>query len=656
MAVDTQRITTSTVDHPLTPLTGQEIEAAIDIVRREKGLGETAKVVSISLWEPPKSTVLAFRAGDVIDRAAEVIIRDIIAHVTYEAVVSVTAGVVRAWTSPADIQNSITMNEILECERTIKAHPQWQEAMRRRGVTDFALAQVDPWPIGHTHPDHAPTLGRKILGLTWVRLHPEDNGYARPVEGLIVHFDYDAMTVTTVEDHGVTPIPPRNGNYAPDAITDPANFPYFPQGVRSDLKPLEIVQPDGPSFAVDGYEVRWQKWSLRIGFTYREGLVLYQIGYDDGGRRRPIIYRASLCEMFIPYGDAAPTHNRKSVFDMGEFGLGMWTNSLERGCDCLGDIRYFDATINDDAGKAVTIPNAVCLHEEDTGLLWKHSNFRSGDVEVRRSRRLVVSSIVTVGNYEYAFYWYFYQDGGIEYEIKLSGVISDGAVAEGAQPRYGEVVAPGVYGPNHQHFFSVRLDMMLDGERNSVYEANSASLPWGDANPLGNAWVVHRTLLARESEAQRTVDAASARYWIIANPNVRNALDRPVAYRLMPGANVLPFCQPDSPAIQRAGFATKHLWVTAYDPAERYAAGDYPYQHPGGAGLPSYAQADRPVENTDVVVWYTCGAHHVVRPEDWPVMPVTRIGFHLKPDGFFDGNPALDLPPSTTGCDTPNGH
>ncbi len=647
MAVDTVQI--STVDHPLAPLTGPEVEAAIAILRRVKQL-DAAKVVSVSLHEPPKEQVLAFQPGEAIDREAEVILRDVAAHVTYEAVVSVSAGEVRSWTSPAEIQNSITMSEILECENTTKAHPEWQEAMRKRGYSTFELAQVDPWPIGHTRPEHAPQLGRKILALTWVRRRPEDNGYARPIEGLIVHFDLDRMQVTQVEDHGVVPIPPRNGNYTPEGIQDPANFPYFPRGVRSDVKPLEIVQPDGPSFSVDGHHVRWQKWSFRIGFTYREGLVLYQIGYEDEGRLRPLIYRASLCEMFIPYGDANPTHHRKSVFDMGEFGLGMWTNSLTRGCDCLGEIQYFDAVVNDDAGRAVTIPNAICMHEEDAGILWKHSDFRSGAVEVRRARRLVVSSIVTVGNYEYAFYWHFYQDGSIEYEVKLSGVVSDGAVPEGQKPRYGELVAPGVYGPNHQHFFSVRLDMMLDGPRNSVYEANSISAPWSEENPLGNAWTVERTLLARESEAQRTVNAQSARYWIIANPNVQNALGQPVAYRLMPGHNVLPFCQPDSPAIQRAGFATKHLWVTAYDPQQRYAAGDYPYQHPGGAGLPSYAQADRSVEDTDVVVWYTMGAHHVVRPEDWPVMPATRINFHLKPDGFFDGNPALDLPPSPAHC------
>jgi primary-amine oxidase len=392
--------------------------------------------------------------------------------------------------------------------------------------------------------------------------------------------------------------------------------------------------------------VHWQKWRFRISFNAREGLVLHTIGYEDQGRLRPIVYRASVSELFVPYGDPAPTHAHKQVFDMGEVGIGLLTNSLTLGCDCLGEIRYFDGVVNDNAGGPVVIRNAVCLHEEDYGILWKHTDLRTGAVEVRRSRRLVVSCICTIGNYEYGFFWYFYLDGTIQCEVKLTGVISNGAVPPGVRPAYGALVAPGVYGPNHQHFFNVRLDMMVDGLNNSVHEVNAEAAPAGPHNPHGTAWVARSTLLARESEAQRTINPLSGRYWQVSNPTVRNGVGEPVAYKLVPGDNVLPFFQPDAQALRRGAFATRHLWVTRYDPAERFAAGEYPYQHPGGAGLPSYVQADRPLENTDVVVWYTFGAHHSVRPEDWPVMPVTYVGFQLKPLGFFDGNPALDVPPT----------
>ena len=632
------------VGHPLEPLSAAEIEQASDILRKEKNLAPSARFVYVMLKEPAKAEVLGYKPGDPIDRQAFIVIRERAERATYEGVVSITAGQVRSWHQVPNAQTSITFEEWLMAMETVKKDARWQEALRRRGVTDFDNVIIDPWSLGYNGPDDDPGKGRFIRPLTWIRSSPDDNGYARPVEGLVVRFDLDRMQVAEVEDHGVVPLPPRAGNYDPERIKDPHNFPHFPDGVRTDLKPLEITQPQGPTFQVDGHHVEWQKWSFRVSFNPREGLVLYTIGYRDKGRVRPIIYRASLSEMFVPYGDPRPTHYRKNVFDMGEYGVGMLANSLELGCDCLGEIHYFDGVGNDNDGKAQTITNAICMHEEDYGQLWKHTDLLTGQVQMRRSRRLVISLIATIGNYEYGYFWYLYQDGTIQYEIKLSGVISNGALPPGEKPQHGFLVAPGVYGPNHQHFFNVRLDMMVDGPDNTVFELNSEAVAPGPQNPYGNAWVVNATPLTRESEAQRLIDPFKARSWQIASSTEKNALGESTAYRLVPHDNVLPFYQPDAHAIKRAGFATKHLWVTAYDPGQMFATGDYPNQHPGGDGLLAYVKADRPLENADLVVWYTFGAHHVVRPEDWPVMPVQYAGFHLQPTGFFDGNPALDLP------------
>ncbi len=633
--------------HPLDPLSAEEVEAAARVLRQQRGLGEEARFVYIGLDEPPKAAVLGLESAAMPDRRARVLLRDRARRRTFEAVVSLSRETVVEWRELTGVQPPIMFEEFEAAERAVKADPSWREAMRRRGVTEeeLDLAVLDPWSLGYNGPEDAPERGRFVRALTWLRPGPGQHCYARPVEGLVVRVDLDRMVVAEIEDHGVVPLPSRTANYRADQIADPNNFPRFPDGVRSDVRPLEISQPQGPSFQLEGRQLRWQKWQLRVGFTPREGLVLHQVGYEDRGRLRPILYRASISEMFIPYGDPNPTHYRKNVFDMGEYGLGLMTNSLELGCDCLGEIRYLDAVVNDNDGNAVRIPNAICIHEEDYGILWKHTDFRTGEVEVRRSRRLVVSSIATVGNYDYGFFWYFYQDGTIGYEVKLTGVISNGAVADGVRPRHGVLVAPNVYGPNHQHFFCMRLDVMVDGLRNTVLQCDSEAVPPGPDNPHGNAWVVSERPLRRESEAASVVNLLSARTWKIVNPERRNVLGDPVAYRLVPGENVLPFYQPDAHAIRRAGFATRHLWVTAYDPAERYAAGDFPNQHPGGDGLPRYVQADRPIENADIVVWYVFGAHHVPRPEDWPVMPVAFIGFQLRPQGFFDGNPALDVPP-----------
>jgi primary-amine oxidase len=640
-----QAPSSATADHPLSSLTAEEIDASVEVLRRDGRIGPQTRVHSVMLREPAKEFVLGYRAGQAIDREVVIILRDRARRLTIEALVSLSSGEIRSWVERDDVQPPITISELMQCEETIRADPEWQAAMRRRGFEDFERAMVDPWPTGYNGPNDAPDKGRTLRGLTWVRRDAQDNGYARPVENLVVEFDLDQMKVLEVADFGVVPIPPRSANYSTEALADPDNIPHIPEGPRQDLKPLDIVQTDGPSFTVQGNQVEWQKWRLRVGFTQREGLVLHLVEYRDQGRWRPIIYRASLSEMFVPYGDPNPNHYRKNVFDMGEFGLGIWTNSLELGCDCLGEIRYLDAVTADDDGKAIPIKNAICLHEEDAGILWKHLDFRSGTVEVRRSRRLVVSSIATVGNYEYGFYWYLSQDGSIDYEIKLTGVISNGSIADGERPTHGTMVAPGVYGPNHQHFFNVRLDMMVDGVENTVYEVDAEADPAGAANPSGNAWRAKATPLRSEREAQRSIDPLVGRYWKIANPSIKNAYGDNVAYKLVPGDNVGSFYQPGAHGLNRAGYIAKQLWVTAFDPDEMHAAGQYPNQSAGGAGLPEYVNADRPLEGTDLVLWYTFGAHHVVRPEDWPIMPVVRIGFGIRPAGFFDFNPALDVAP-----------
>jgi primary-amine oxidase len=558
---------------------------------------------------------------------------------THELLVSTSSGRLLEQETIAGVQPPIVPDEFLECEAAAKRHPDFQAAMRRRGITDFDLLMVDPWSAGN-YGDPRESTQRLARTLTWIRPEPGANGFARPVEGVMAWIDLDKMELVHLEDTGVVPLPEPSGEYAAK---------YYEDRQREAPKPLEISQPEGPGFRIDGYHVEWMGWSFRVGFTAREGLVLHRIAYHDHEQNRPrsIIHRASLSEMVVPYGDPHINYARRNAFDVGEYGIGHLANSLTLGCDCLGVIHYFDAHTVTSRGEVVEIENAVCLHEEDYGILWKHTDWRTEACEVRRSRRLVVSSISTVGNYEYGFFWYFYLDGTIQFEIKLTGIINTGALAPGETRRYGTLVAPGLYGPIHQHIFNVRLDMALDGPDNSVYEVNTRAEPMGPDNPYGNAFYAEATQLKTEREARRTLDQRSARYWKITNPGVVNALGEPVAYKLMPGENAFPFIQPDSSVRRRAGFIDYHFWATAYHPRELYAAGDYPNQSsPEHAhGLAAYSEQNRPLDNTSLTVWYTMNSHHVVRPEDWPVMPVSYIGFQLKPVGFFDRNPALALPP-----------
>jgi primary-amine oxidase len=619
--------------HPLEPLTADEVAAAVSIVRAERHVGQQFRFPCVVLNEPPKSIGLNFKEGDRIHREAFLVLLDNATGFTYEAIVSLTEGTVISWQHIPNVQPNIMANEIVECELAVKAHPGFRAALAQRGITDLELVLVDPWAPGNFGLASEQGI-RFARCLCYLRATPASNAYARPIDGLVPVVDLNKMEVLQIEDRGMVPVPPEPGEYARE---------FMPQ-FRTDLKPLHISQPEGPSFQVKGHLICWQKWQMRIGFTPREGLVLHTISYHDQGRQRPILYRAAMAEMVVPYGDPRPQHFRKNAFDVGEHGIGMLANSLTCGCDCLGEIYYFDAVLTNSRGEVAITENAICLHEEDYGILWKHYDWRREHVDVRRSRRLVLSFIATVDNYEYGFYWYFYQDGTIQYEVKLTGLLLCGALAN--FPKYGTLVAPELNALNHQHFFGMRMDFDIDGSNNSVYEVNSYAEPMGPENPYGNAFYAESTLLATELNAQRIIDPLVGRYWKIVNPAVFNRLGQPVGYKLIPGDNVLPFAHADSPILKRAGFITKHLWVTPYAEAEKYPAGNYPNQHPGGDGLPKWTESDRPIDNTDIVVWYTFGHHHIPRPEDFPVMPVAYSGFTLKPMGFFDANPALDVPPS----------
>lgn len=632
--------------HPLDPLTAEEIVETTRILNASGRITSRVRLMAYSLLEPAKDVVLAFQQSQPVSREVFAIMRDHERRLTVEAVVSLAKKTILSWRERTDVQPALTYPEVFSAQKAILEDTMFQEALAKRGITDPSSVVIYPWTAGYRGSEDEATQGRFIRMEVALAEGAEDNYYAHPVEGIVATVELDSMTVR-IEDYGTVPIPAFSGNYTQNGIRTTKNVPSFPDGVRTDLKPLVITQPEGTSFQIEGREVRWQKWRFRVGFTPREGLVLHLLEYFDKGRYRSLLYRAALSEMYVPYADPSPSHNFKNVFDAGEVGIGVLANSLELGCDCLGEIFYFDAIVNDAEGQPVVLAHAICMHEEDYGLLWKHLEYNedgSTRAEVRRSRRLVVSSISTVGNYEYGFFWYLYQDGTIQFEVKLTGIIAPAAIPPGEQPVSGTLVAPGLYGPHHQHYFNVRLDMMIDGLLNSAIEVNCEPLPWDEDNPRGNAWVARETPLATEHAAQRTIEPRTARSWKIINPSSLNALSQPVAYKLIPEKNAFPLFADGSPQAQRGGFTRAHFWVTAYDPAERYAAGDYPNQQQGGEGLPAYVQKNRALEKADLVVWYTFGSNHVVRPEDWPVMPVETVSFQLKPAGFFDGSPALDVP------------
>jgi primary-amine oxidase len=622
--------------HPLDPLSAEEIREAAALLRRDRGVEPPAwRFAAIELVEPAK----AGAAHPGRDAAAVCWNRE--DGMAYRALVSLDGAEVTAWEHLPGEQPNMTVDEWHECDEMLLAHPLLIEALARRGITDMSLVLTDVWAYG------AALVPERYRGLrvgwadVWHRGSQEGNPYAHSVTGLHPVVDLNRMTLLELEDSLE-----QDESAGPAAAPPDVMGEYLPElagTVPRTVKALRVSQPDGVSFTLEGRLLCWQNWELRLGFNHREGLVLHTVGLRDAGRLRPVAHRLSFAEMVVPYRDPTPDHYRRTAFDIGEWGLGFMTTSLELGCDCLGEITYLDAVVHDSRGEPVTIPDAICIHEEDNGILWKHVDERSG-AAVRRARRLVISFHVTVANYEYLVYWRFYQDGSIECEVRATGIMVTSYFPDGRQPPYGTLVDQRTYAPFHQHFIVARLDLDVDGTANTVYASESVAATAGDGDPYGLGLTIRDTPLRTESEGRQDYDWNVQRGWKVVNDNVRNGLGTPVGYKLVPGGTFPPLLDHASPAFRRAEVIGHTLWVTPQRDGERWPCGEFPNLSEQDSGLPRWTARDRPIENTDVVLWYVFGIHHITRPEDWPVMPVDTVSFWLKPFGFFDRNPALDVP------------
>ncbi|VXB93411.1 Phenylethylamine oxidase [Arthrobacter sp. 9V] len=614
--------------------TGAEISRVQGILQAAGQLGAEKRIAYLGLVDPSRSQAQQ-------DRRFRVFIHDVSGGAPSDVLVSVTSGeILTATELDTKVSGELpVLEEEFEVVETLLATDErWLAALAAREL-DVAKVRVAPLSAGVFEYDDE--KGRRILrGLAFVQDFPEDSAWAHPVDGLVAYVDVVNKEVTQVIDLGVMPIPAEHGNYTDPELTGP---------LRETQKPISITQPEGPSFTVTcGNHVEWEKWSVDVGFDVREGVVLHNLAFQDGENKRPIINRASIAEMVVPYGDPSPIRSWQNYFDTGEYLVGQYANSLELGCDCLGDITYLSPVISDAFGNPREIRNGICMHEEDWGILSKHSDLWTGINYTRRNRRLVISFFTTIGNYDYGFYWYLYLDGTIEFEAKATGVVFTSAFPEGGSDNISQL-APGLGAPFHQHLFSARLDMAIDGFTNRVEEEDVVRQAMGPGNERGNAFSRKRTVLSKESEAVREADARAGRTWIISNPESRNRLGEPVGYKLHAQNQPTLLADPGSSIARRAAFATKDLWVTRYSDEERYPTGDFVNQHSGGAGLPAYVAQDREIDGQDIVVWHTFGLTHFPRVEDWPIMPVDTVGFKLRPEGFFDRSPVLDVPASASG-------
>ncbi|KAH9906005.1 copper amine oxidase [Xylariomycetidae sp. FL2044] len=650
--------------HPLDPLTPTEIAVAATLIKGSQPDG-SVHFKHITLIEPPKSQLRKFLAAErkgatgiptPIRRASALFYRRGTAHL-FVATVDLKGGKLERVEKLDDKYHAhADVNEANEVRSRCLSNPTVQKRIAQYELPKHFTVVCDTWPYGRDTGGRSRRMVQCFLYAKDSR-HPGANSYDNPLPFSPI-IDYltkdlvDIMELPIGSDHSLSPevkyIPHQPKEWHHDLQTEPK---------RTDLKPLTVHQPLGASFTVDGHLVHWQKWRFRIGFNWREGMVLHDVTYAG----RELFHRLSLSEMFVPYGDPRTPYSRKSVFDVGDVGAGMAANNLSLGCDCLGLIKYFSFTLSDSNGNIIEKPNAICMHEIDDGIGWKHTDSATKTVSVVRSRVLVLQTIITVANYEYIFMWNFDQAAALHYKIQATGILSTCPISLGTTVPYGTNVNQGVMAPYHQHVFSLRIDPTLDGDKNSVIEEDSVPMPLDENNPVGVGYITEKRVIRTAGYSQ----VLPNRTHKIINPSVMNKISgRPVAYAIHSPPKQMLLAHPDSWHAKRAKFATQPYWVTSYRDGELYAAGDYTYQSlpddddeedsgvtPSTAirkgDIGTWAGRGDKVEDEDIVLWHSISLTHNPRPEDYPVMPCETMMVSLKPSGFFESNPALDVPQST---------
>jgi primary-amine oxidase len=619
--------------HPLDALTTDEYWTVHDLLQQSGHLTDKTLFSSVLLHEPDKDKVLAWNPGDPIPREADVILEA--EGATIESRVDLVARKLEFFRQVPGVQAPITESELDTMVEVANKDPRVIAALKRHGVTDLTGVRCEPIPITWMiYPEQA---NRRIGYGDCTDSHGVYHPWGRAVEGVFILADLTSQKILKVIDNDPVPMSKGDIDYEEGEATP-----------RAGTKPLLVTQPLGPSYTIDKGEVLWQNWHFRFRLDPRVGPVINLVRYQDGDRLRSVMYEGSLSEMYVPYMDPDEGWSSRAFVDAGEFLLGGLIKPLGPD-DCPAHAQYFTGLVPSDVGAPIQKPQLACLFEHATdGPAWRHLE---GDViSARPSRELVLRTAAVAGNYDYLLDWIFQQDGTIRVAVGSTGVVETKGVKEetvnamgSGKLEHGTLVAPNLLAVNHDHYFSYRLDLDVDGTANSFMIDKLVQEPLsGHSRKI--IWAAQSSIAHKEKDAILDIDLRNPGMWSFINPAEHDVRGYPTGWEIMPGATAVSSVSLEDPAQRIGAFSSHQMWVTPYNPDERYAAGVYVTNNDGLRGLPEWTKANRSIEDTDIVAWYTLGFHHVVRLEDWPVMPTLWHDFLIRPVNFFDQNPTLTLP------------
>jgi primary-amine oxidase len=635
-----------TSTHPLDPLTAEEITAAISAAKADARLA-TAVFPSITLQEPPKADVLTWQRGKALPRQAR--LQAMTEDAVFELVADVGTKTLVSIAERKGAEPSITTSEI-QSLRLVLDNPEFRAGLQKRGITDLDKVFCAPFLAGYY--GNTGEIGRRLVKVgCFDTRRTITNLFGWPIERLYALVDLRKREVLSVVDTGAVPIAPGDLNYTDTAAGA--------SGERR--KPTIFSQPAGANFHIEGHEVTWGKWRFHARVDPRVGTVISLARWQDAGGLRSVLYEGYLSEMFVPYMDAEPGWQSRTYFDTGEYGAGAAATPLVAGVDCPATAAFLPAVFGNEKGEPYTTPDAMCIFERSTGdPIWRHSEAINQTYEGRANVELVVRMAATIGNYDYLFDWIFSDAAALEVRVGATGLDALKGVASAhmrdataaADTRYGTLVAPNLVAVHHDHYFNFRLDLDVDGTDNSFNEDVYRATTLPPASARRSIYVVERRLPDTEKDAQLDTGHGPSRLRVM-NEGRTNGVGNPASYEVLVANHAeLLLDAADWPA-KRARFLAHDVWVTPYDPAERYAAGEYVLGSRGDDGLAVWAAKNRPIRNHDIVMWVNIGMHHLTRAEDLPVMPTIWHSFTLRPHNFFDRSPAADLRNDTVDRDGP---
>ncbi|KAL5728109.1 primary-amine oxidase [Ranunculus cassubicifolius] len=640
--------------HPLDPLTFQEIKKTKTILSSYPKFSTFPSINSITLYEPEKSIVWNWHKGDPLpSRQATVI-----AYLNGKShVLIVDLGSSQV---VSDVVNSGSGYPVLTAkDLEIVVTAPFTDSRFNKSITDRGVSLSDvacgPLASGWYGPNEE---SRRVMKVECYSREGTANFYMRPIEGLVVTVDIDKNEVVEIRD---------TGRGIPIAKSSNTDYRYSEQKNKKKestipVNPISMEQPKGPSFKVDGHMVKWANWEFHLKPDPRAGVVISvaKVRDSESGILRNVMYKGFPSELFVPYMDPSEAWYFKTYLDAGEYGMGLTAFSLVPLNDCPRNAYYMDGVFGLFDGTPFVQSNMICVFERSAGELgWRHSEFSfSGMEDIREARAkvtLVVRMAASVGNYDYIIDWEFQTDGLIHIKVGLTGMLmvkgtvhqdmNDVSDSE-SMSMSGPLVSENLIGVVHDHFITFHLDMDIDSSNNSFVKMNLVKQETSPGESPRKSYLKTKRHVAKsEKDAQIKLKLYDPSEFHVVNPNKKSRIGNPSGYKIVPGGTAASLLDLQDPPQMRAAFTNNQIWVTPYNRSEEWAGGLFAYQGKGDDTLAVWSERDRTIENRDIVLWYTLGFHHIPCQEDYPIMPTVSSSFQLKPVNFFESNPILGVAP-----------